>query len=182
MSIQIEDGKGSGIRAGVDKDNHLLTSARIISIAAFVSEDDGQAYAWNSTYSAAAGQETISVQNTSSTLHLHISRIIVAGVEATVHAVLKVTSGTPAGTTITGVNCNFASGNVAAATAFGNASVTGSVTGNIIAHGYHVATSSFVFEFDDAVVLSQDDIIAVRSVVGTTGIVYITINGFYSAV
>lgn len=179
MGFQIEDGTGSGLKAKVDNKNELVVAARVISRSSLISEDDGQSYTWTSTYSAAAAEETASLQNTSTNLNLHIDRITVAGVEATAHAVLLVTSGTPAGTDMPAINNNKGSSNSAASTGFGNASVTGSVVGDIVGFGYHPVLSSYDFEFDDAVILGQDDIIAVRSVAGTTGIVYITIRGFY---
>ncbi len=179
MGIQIEDGTGSGAKAQVKSDNALLVDAHTIPRGAFVSEEEGQAYAWISTDATSAGEESISVQNTSTDKNLHISKIIVAGVQATIHAALLVTGGTPAGTPITGVNLNKASSNTAAATAFGDAAVTGSVVGDIIAQAYHVALGSAVIDFDGAVILGQDDTIAVRTVAGTDGIVYVTVLGFY---
>ena len=179
MAIQIEDGTGTGFKAKVESDNALLVDAHTIPRTAFVSESDGQSYAWISTDATAAAEESISVQNTSDDKNLHIQKVIFAGVEATVHAVLLVTGGTPAGTVITGVNLNKASSNTAAATAFGDNAVTGSVVGDIIAQAYHQAVGSVTIDFDGSVILGQDDTIAVRTIAGTAGIVYVTIIGFY---
>ena len=179
MALQIGDGTGSGAQAGVSTDNRLDVSARVNPREYYVSRDTGQAYAWTSTDATSAAEESISVQNTSTDKNLFIRKIIFAGVQATVHAVLLVTSGTPAGTVITGVNLNKGSSNTAAATSFGDATVTGTVDGDIIAQVYHVALGSVTIEFDGTVILGQDDTIAVRTVAGTDGIVYITIEGWY---
>ena len=90
MGLQIEDGTGSGAKAKVTTENEVLTNARTIPRATHISEDNGQTYAWTSTDATSAAEESISVQNTSSDLNLHIERIIFAGVQATVHAVLLV--------------------------------------------------------------------------------------------
>jgi len=181
MALQIEDGTGTGAKVKVEADNALLVDAHTIPRGAFVSEQDGQTYAWTSTDATSAAEESIYVQNTSSDSELHIDKIILAGVEATVHAVLLVTGGTPAGTTITGVNMNKGSSNTAAATALGNAAVTGSVVGDIVAQAYHAALGSMTIDFEGELILGQDDAIAVRTVAGTDGIVYITIIGFYDS-
>lgn len=177
--LVIEDGAGGASKAKVDDENALVTNSRVIPRATFVSEDKGDAYAWTSTDATSAAEESISIQNTSTSQNLHIEKVIFAGVQATVHAVLLVTGGTPAGTPITGVNLNKGSSNTAAATAFGDAAVTGSVVGDIIAQAYHVALGSVQIEFGGEVILGQDDTIAVRTVAGTDGIVYVTIIGYY---
>ena len=179
MAIQIQDGTGTGNQAKVDSDGELAVAARTIPRSAFISESRGDAYAWTSTDATSAAEESISIQNTSTDKSLHIERVILAGVQATVHAVLLVTSGTPAGTVITGVNLNKGSSNTASATSFGDAAVTGTVVGDIIAQAYHVALGSVTIEFGGEVILGQDDTIAVRTVAGTDGIVYITVIGFY---
>ena len=65
MGIQIEDGTGTGFKVKVEADNALLVDAHTIPRSAFVSESDGQTYAWTSTDATAAAEESISVQNTS---------------------------------------------------------------------------------------------------------------------
>ncbi len=161
------------------KDGRLDTSARSAPRAFYVSRDDGRAFSWTSTYSAAAGEETAYLQNTSATRILVIDKIIVAGIQATVHAVGVQTGGTAAGTVMTGRNLNLGNTNTAEATAFGSASVTGSVVGDIIGYGYHPATGSDLLDYNDSLILGQDDAIFIRSVAGTTGLVYNTIEGHF---
>ena len=161
------------------KDNRLDTSARTAPRAFYVSRDKGRAFSWTSTYSAAADEETAYIQNTSPTRILVIDKIIVSGIQATVHAVAIQTGGTAAGTPMTGVNLNKGNTNSAEATGFGSASVTGSVVGDIIGYGYLPATGSFVFDYGFSLILGQDDAIFIRSIVGTTGLVYNTIEGHF---
>ncbi len=161
------------------KDGRLVVAARAAPRAFFASRDKGRAFSWTSTYSAAAGEETAYVRNTSATRILVIDKVIVSGIQATVHALAIQTGGTAAGTTMTGVNLNKGSTNTAEAAGFGSASVTGSVVGDIVGYGYHPATDSFLFDYGDSLILGQDDAIFIRSVVGTTGLVYNTIEGHF---
>ena len=69
------------------------------------------------------------------------------------------------------------SGKPAPATAFGSASVTGSLTGSVIAYDGVVAAAFTTLDARGAVVLNQNDEIAVTA--ASTGTVYVTILGHF---
>jgi hypothetical protein len=177
MGLPIEDGKGKGNVAHVNDDNQLVVRAITQPDVEFYSEIKGDAYTWNSSYSATGGQEVISLKNTSSSKDLIIEEIIVGSTVNQVWTLFEVTSGTAAGTTITGQNLNLGSGNVASQTAFGNASVTGSLTGNNILFAQSLANEGKILDLKGALILKLGDEIALTA--NTTGTVYVTIVGFY---
>ena len=59
MSVRLKDGTGGGFEAEVNSKNELAVAARTIPRSAIVSERDGLTFSWVSSYSAAAGQETL---------------------------------------------------------------------------------------------------------------------------
>ncbi len=105
MSIEIEDGTGSGLRAKVDVCNRLTVKSVSFSESAQVSREDGLTYLWTSSYSAGTGQEVIYIKNTSTTQDLVIDKATVNGVLTGLFE-LNVAAGTAGGTTITGTNAN----------------------------------------------------------------------------
>ncbi len=142
------------------------------------SEKDGLSFSWNSTYSATGGQEIISIQNDDNDRHLHIVSVMVSSDTSSLFTLFEVTSGTPAGTTITGQNLNLDSGKVAEETAFGNASVTGGLSGNTLSLAYVATGDSEMMHLDSALILAKNDVVAVT--LATSGVAAITVNGFYS--
>ena len=169
----------SGNLADVNDDKQLEVRAVTESDLEYASEAKGKAYSWSSTYAATGGQEVISIKNTSQTDCLIIDEIVVANSVASAFTLFEVTSGTAAGSAITGQNLNLGSGNSAAATAFGGASVTGSLTGNTILLESVAANAGAILDLRGALVLGQDDEIALTA--SATGTVYVTIIGHYKA-
>ena len=165
-----------GVR--VTKDGHLTTVAITESGFEHASEEDGAAFSWASSYGASAAEEVISIQNDDNDRHLHISHIEVGSDLASLFTLFEVTSGTPAGTTITAQNLNLDSGKVAEETSFGNASVTGSLSGNNLGFVYVPASQSKTIELLSGLILAKNDIIAITQ--GSSGICAVNIYGFYS--
>ena len=164
------------------KNERLDVSAQAAPRAFFASRDFGRAFSWTSTIDAQTGEETAYLQNTSPTRILVIDKIIFSGLLAGIHAVGIQTSGTAAGTVMTGRNLNLGNTNTAEATAFGNALVTGSVAGDIIGYAYHGATSTTELDYNDSLILGQDDAIFLTVIVAVDGLVYQTIEGHYETI
>ncbi len=129
----------------------------------------GLGYIFHSTYSASAGEEIFYLQNTGADIHVH--RVVVSTSASGIFQILRQTSGTAAGTTITGKNGILGRPVMPAITAFGDASVTGSVDGEILL-GHDIGTSE-PFEFDtEDLIIPDTEALVVRAV--TTGIVHVT--------
>ena len=133
---------------------------------------EGCAYTLHSTYSATGGEEVISLKNDD--VAIHVERIVVSSTVASVVSVMRVTSGTPAGTDISTKAFNLKLGSAAAPgiTAFGNASVTGTVDGTIIDQQLLDATTPVDFPMD-GLTIPLGEAIFVR--LATTGVVQVTI-------
>ncbi len=174
----IQDGGNANPAAQTSLDGRLNVSSRSDSRAYYNSRDLEQTYFWTSSYSATTGDEIIYIKNTSPTLNLYIKSVVVGGVLTGLFEVIHVHDGTATGTTITGKNPNLTSGNAAAATAFGNAAVTGTLTGERIAIIRTIATDSLSIEIHDTLILGQNDEIAV-TYTGGTSIVNVEIVVFF---
>jgi hypothetical protein len=149
--------------------NHLLHSSVV----------DGQAYSWtNATYNYDAADTILAVQNTSTTHNLHIDQIWCHG-DTTTRVIVNATSEdgfTIAGTSVTGVNLNRSSSNVAAATA--KADETGNTQGNIIWAGSIPADNATPVAIGLGVILDLNDAIAV-DFTDDGGEALVTIIGHY---
>jgi len=167
----------NGPLADVNIDKQLLTRAVTESDLEYASEAKGKAYSWSSSYAATAAQEVISIKNTSTSDNLIIDEVAVANTVAGVFTIFEVTSGTAAGTGVTGQNLNLGSGKSADATAFGNASVTGSLSGNVLLYESVAANTGALLDLKGSLVLGQDDEIAITA--SATGTVYVTVIGHY---
>ena len=176
MSI-IEDGKGRGYKQSVSSSQRGNVSSKSNPRMYYVSREKGQAFSFLSEYSATSGDFIGCVMNTSSDKNFVVSEIIVGGVEAGHFEVVKVT-GTPAGTTITGGLLNFSKSNTAEATAFGDAAVTGLTEDYELSHIRTQASESKSMSFQQSLILSKDTAIGIKYV-GTTGLVEITILGYF---
>lgn len=179
MGIKIDDGAGSGRLAKVNERRRLAVSASSFNEASLVAFSEGATYNWTSSYSAISGDEVIYIKNTNTSKLLVIDKVAVSSVNAGFFELYQV-SGTGAGTTITGKNTNLTSGNVAAATALGNASVTGLTIGDKIDQARVAANSRSVMDTKDVIILGQSDAIAI-TYTGSTGIADVTITGYYDS-
>ena len=170
---------GDGNVADVTSDKQLKTSSVTESSLEFASKEKQKAYSWSSSYAATGGDEVISIKNTSSSEVLVIDEIVVGSSVASAFTLFDVVSGTAAGTTVLGKNLNLNSGNTASATAFGNASVTGSLTGTVISYEGVTAGDFSTLDLLGSVVLSQNSEISLTA--SATGTVYVSVFGHYKA-
>jgi len=175
----IRDGTGQNFDAQVNDDNQLVVKAIIESEAAFVSGQKGQAFVWASqTYSAAQDDTILLVKNTSGTEELHIEAIwLSANADTRVLIHLPTTNVTVAGTTITGVNLNTGSSNVAEAEAARDE--TGNSLGDVIWSGEIQAIDlPIMIAFEDALILKKNKSVAIDFTVAATAC-DVTIVGHY---
>jgi len=167
----------SGMFAKVNQDNMLhvysVTNPRFADAAARHS----QAYSWsNATYDYTALDTILLVKNEDPDRYLRIGPIWISGDTATEFIVHCPTCATPTGTAVTGVNLDRRSNNIAKATAIGNESTNSQA--NVILRGRGLANFSFDFDFFGAIVLGEDQCIAVDFTTDG-GAANITILGYY---
>ena len=177
MSLSIKDGTGKGYTAKVNKRNKLEVEAAIFSESRLVAKDDAETYLWTSSFSANTGEEVIYVKNTSKTKVLIIDKVTVNGVLTGLFE-LHIATGTVGGTVITGANSNLTSGNVADATSYGDAAVTGLTIGNRIDLARIPANGRATMELNDVLILGQNNAITV-TYTGSTSIVDLIVTGYY---
>ena len=171
--------------AGNNNEANVNSKGRL-EVAAFSEEaiqdatDIGNAYTISSTYSATAAQEVIYIQNTSATLHFHVTDIVAGSDANTLWTLFKVTSATAAGgTAITERNRRLSSSDNAPMNSFGDADVTGSLTGNALDRWYTLAdTSAFIYPLRGGLRLDENDALAITA--DANGVVAVTIAGFFS--
>ncbi len=177
MSILIQDGTGTGILAKVTEDNRLRTESISEGPLEAASQIGNAAYFYSS-YAATGGDEVISIKNGEAEKGLHITRILITATGEALFTVFETTSGTAGGTTLTYQNPNFDSGIRNNGTFFGNAAVTGSLTGNILftvgVSGASVQTDIFL---EGSLHLSNDDEIAITCDGSVT--IYVTVIAFW---
>jgi hypothetical protein len=117
--VLVEDGKGTGIKVGVNKAHQLNVHAITNPFLQYESEANGNAYTWCSgiVSGSTAGDTILLLKNTSVGL-LHIDRIDISCLTAEIFTVhIPSTVVTVTGTTVSGVNLNSSSGNIAEASA-----------------------------------------------------------------
>jgi len=162
------DGKGGLNEMAVDSEGRA--DVRAITENDFAhSVDEGVGYTFHSTYSATGGEEVWSLQNDG--MDIHVDKIVVSTSASGVFSVMRKTTGTPAGTTMNGRNAFLGKAVMPNVTAFGSASVTGSVDGDVI-DAQDIGTSSpYTFNLDGAII-AQTEAMFVRA--ATNGIIYVT--------
>ena len=114
----ITGGTGNGYSAKVDHENRLYTKSVTQELPAHVAAEEGKSYIWTATADLAADKCLIYLRNDDTALNLVIQKIIISPAAACQFEIW-VGSGsgvTVAGTSVTGVNTNLQSGNVALAT------------------------------------------------------------------
>lgn len=161
--VRIDDGKGRGTAAAVNSVNRLDVSARSAARDFYISRDDGQVYTVISEdATAVANEETIYLQNTSTTRNLFIDNIIITSDTASQWRI-KFVTGTAAGSSaLTAVNLNKTSSNGAEVTARGDGAVTGLTDDGDIAITRIAAATTVAITLDAALILGQNDAIAVE--------------------
>ena len=175
----IKDGTGTGRTLGVNTDNQGLVKAITESEFEFTSENKGLAFSWASqTFDPGQDDTMLLVKNTSTDKRLHIDAVWISiDTQSRIVVHLPTTNVTVAGTTITGVNLNTGSSNVAEAEAARNE--TGNSEGDVIWSGEVQATSEpYKVDFGGALILAKNKSIAVDfKTAATAGDV--TIMGHY---
>ena len=142
--------------------------------------DLGEAIYFNSGFATGTtAVEVISIENEENDKDLHITRFIFSAILNAIFTVFEVTSGTPAGTVLVGVNPNFGSSTVNSITAFGNAAVTGTVAGDTLFQVHTLADSTDQVFVEGSIVIPKNSAIAVTCNVDTT--VDVTLIGFWHA-
>jgi len=174
---QIEDGKGTGNRAQVNKENQLVVKATIQSELEHESEESGSAYNWSSDLVNIDANDTVLlVKNTSDTA-LHIESIQVANgstaSEFTIH--LPTTEVTVTGTTVTGTNLNTASSNVADVSAASDE--TNNTQGNVIKTIWLAVDRHYEGRLD-GLILGKNKSLAVDVVEATTEVAATIVGHF----
>ncbi len=131
--------------------------------------EEGNGFTLYSTYSATGGEEVWFLQNDGR--DIAVDSIEVSTSASGIFTVLRQTSGTAVGTVMQGRNMKAGIAILDDVTAFGSASVTGSVDGDDIT-GHDIATTTpYVFNMHEYV-LPKGQAIFVRT--ATNGIVHVT--------
>ncbi len=178
--LRIQDGAGTGAEAKVTADNRLDTSSRQNPRLYYISRDEGQVYSVTShDASAAAGTYILYLKNDSTTKNIYIDEIIVGGVETVLWKLWFVTGTAAAGNALTPTNLNKTSTNAASATSRGDDSITGLSTAGQIGSVRSSANDHADLSTRDAIILGQNDAIAIEYDTGTTGIAEAEIVFYY---
>lgn len=163
MGFTIQDGKGRGHSAGVSKGNRQLVASDSASRAHFASLDGNCFNLISLDATAAAGTYPVYLQNDSATKAVVVDFARVGGVASIFWKFTVVTGTAAGGSALTPVNLNLDSGTAATVTARGNDSITGLTAGNVFAVVRSAANASADVNFDDTVILRQNDAIAVEA-------------------
>ena len=180
----INDGTGQGYSARVDGENRIRTLSHNVPFASHVSADEGKYYSWNFVSADLATAETvIMVCNNSASEKLLIDWVYLwsdAPVQFQVHFPAYATW---AGTAITGVNWNKASGNSADATAIGDETgqaTQGSILCTFMTNELTGDQHGIQWDVSGKIILGYHDAIAI-DVVGAPAANECTIAGYFHA-
>ncbi len=145
-----------------------------------VSAAESGAFAWSTTFATGGtDRDVLTIQNDHASKDLIIQQIALGAAGAGVFTVGNVTSGTPAGSTVTPICLNRGAIRTAQATAFGNAEVTGSVaTANIWTVPVVADAVPYVINTDGALLLGKDDIFGIACSTSVT--INITVVGYFA--
>ena len=176
----IEDGQGSGNKAGVTSENMIKTLAITQSMEHHVNVEEGRAYHLPFVYaSTGTGDSTGSC-------FLYIKNsdekdMVIEGFSYATTGVIQVVkgvSGTPGGgAAIVPSNVNFGSGRLADGTFYGSTKITGLTKGTVVDRVYcNSANESKNFNFELDVVLPKNSVLCLY----TTGIDKATYRGTFN--
>lgn len=176
VDVVIKDSNGPAAR--VNAEGQLTTKSIVETQLENTSDTSGLAFSWSSTFATGGTDiEVLSIQNDSSDLDFHIDQVWLAAAAAATFSLNRMTSGTPAGTTITGRPLNVDQGKTAEVTAFGNASVTGSVAGDLKAHILVPASQTILVDLEGAWIYGKDDVFFIGCATNTT--IFATVIGHF---
>lgn len=157
-------------------DTRLNVSSRSDTRAFYISRDSEQGYVLHIQDAAAdAGDIIAYLKNTSSSLSIFIRRIEVKAENAAKWVVAYGDETAATGTEVTPINLNKKSSNAASVSAFGNGAVGGVTATQTVASLRHAANGSSMEDFQDMMILGQNDNIIVEYDVGTTGLAEVDI-------
>lgn len=168
--------KNNGMR--VTEDGEALVLAVTQPEEEFISHEKEKSFALVSAYSATANDEIAFLRNDDADDEIIVTDVIVSADAACAFTIFRPTSGTAAGTTATPVNLFLGSSIVAEATAYGNAAVTGSLTGDTLGSVEVGASDPFDFKFGGSLVIPKNESVAVT--VDTTCAVKVDILFHYA--
>lgn len=161
-------------------DGEALTRAIIETEIEHVSANNSDAFSWFSSFATGTTDiEVLTIQNDHATKDLVIDLMWLAAVDTAILTIGHVTSGTPAGTTVTPVCLNRGAIKTAQSTSFGNASVTGTVVvANIWQIPLVAAAAPFLLTTKGALLLGKDDTFGISCSTSTTP--RITVFGYFA--
>ena len=179
----IQDGKGRGARADVNKDNQLLVEA--VTLSAFAkAARNGDAYSWTAvTANIDTAENMLSVINQSRSRLLNITKIY-GWIDAP--GIIQIhlpAPGSWTGTAVVGVNMNRSSLKTADAEAWADETGDTFAAGNVIWTWHNNETTGDEFgvteDFDGSIILGYDDCVACYTV-SELGAFNCTIQGYYT--
>ena len=177
----VEDGTGSGRKAGVDASNRLQASVRQ-NIRGYYKCKEGDFYTIIAVDAGpVAAEYTLYFKNDHSIKPFIISAIQSYATDADVVWKLHAVTGTSAGTAIIPVNTNLASNKPAETTCRGGAAgVTGLTSTRTIAQWYNGPVNMTVRQdINDRVHVGPGQAIAIEYDAGTGGAVLLMLTGYY---
>ena len=178
VDVVIKDADGNS----VGQVNGRLNTKSIVETALeHVSAEDGLAFSWSSSFATGgADVECFTLNNDAIGKHLHIDQIWLGASANAVFTWGFVSGGTPAGTSVVGKPMNHDLTQVAEATAFGDAAVTGSVVVDSDAYFQCLANQTYRHDLEGAWILGRDDKFGISC--DTSATVYITVIGHFDLV
>lgn len=151
-------------------DSRLNVSSRSDARSFYVSRDNGQSYVLHiEDDDAVAGDLIGYLRNDSKNKRLYVRAIEISCENVSTIKIGFADSTAPTGTLVTPVNLNRASSNDADVTAVGNGAVGGAAIETFFDAGRVEAGGEHHFEFNDSLILGQNDAIIVEYDTGTTG-------------
>jgi len=154
----------TGLAAKVTTNFRLQVESSSSDRDFFISRDDGQSYhAVSEDATAVANEETVYIQNTSTSKNLFIDHINLATDTANKFRLKYVTGTAAGGSLITSQNLNKTSSNAAASIVRGSGSITGLTDDGDLAIIRVGADDTGEIAFGDQLILGQNDAIAVET-------------------
>ena len=175
----IEGGTGNGIKARVTDGNQLVVFAESLEAVSHASQFHGKAYTWTASANIDATDSILWLRNDNATENLIIDTIAVSSDAAGSWFVYCPVNVTPDGNTVTGVNMNRSSSNVASATC--KSDNTTAVLANYIYYGHNAAASTAIVQLRGALVLGYLQCVAIDITTEPT-LAQASILGWYSPI
>ena len=167
--VYIEDGQGTGRKAGVNDENRVLANCVTESLEHHTNVEEGEAYNYSMSETPAASGATIVYIKNESDKNIILEGIQIMNQETQMYEASLGDTGTPAGTvTVTPASLNAGAGNVADGVFYAGSNITGLAQGTIIYKAWQIGGSgtqgnNFVMD----VVIPKNQTFVVRT--GITG-------------